>query len=240
MKKLFLLLAAAAIAGSARAEGYQVNNLSSRQNGMGHVGTALRLNSESLHFNPAAAVFQRSKFDFSVGVTGIASSVCYSNIDYTGANRITASSDNKISTPLYAYFNYKPTDRWGIGLSFTTPWGSSMDWPSNWAGAHLIQSIHLTAYQFQPTVSFKILDNLSVGAGLTIAWGKFDLSRSMFPVGAATNNTIAGILTASGMGQYAPLFTEAGDRALLSAKLDGSAKVAFGVNFGLMWSPHEQ
>ena len=48
MKKIFLLLAAAAAASGAYAEGYQVNNLSSKQNGMGHVGTAMKLNSESI------------------------------------------------------------------------------------------------------------------------------------------------------------------------------------------------
>ena len=58
MKKIFLLLAAAAAASGAYAEGYQVNNLSSKQNGMGHVGTAMKLNSESIWFNPAAASFQ--------------------------------------------------------------------------------------------------------------------------------------------------------------------------------------
>ena len=240
MKKLFLVLAAAAIASGAYAEGYQVNNMSAKQTGMGHVGTALKLNSESLHFNPAAAAFQTSKFDISAGITGISSYVRYSNIDYSGENRIKAESDNKISTPMYVYFNYKPTERLGIGVSFTTPFGSAMKWPSNWAGAHLIQDINLTAFQIQPTVSYKICDKLSVGAGLTVAWGNFDLSRSMFPVGAATNNTIAGILTANGMGQYAPLFTNAGDNALLSAKLAGDAQVAVGVNVGIMWDVHEQ
>ena len=54
MKKLFLVLAAAAIASGAYAEGYQVNNMSAKQTGMGHVGTAMKLNSESIFFNPAA------------------------------------------------------------------------------------------------------------------------------------------------------------------------------------------
>lgn len=240
MKKILLVLAAAVIASGAFAEGYQVNNLSSKQNGMGHVGTAMKLNSESLWFNPAAAAYQTSKFDISAGITGISSFVRYTNIDYTGQNRIKAESDNKISTPMYVYFNYKPTDRLGIGISFNTPFGSAMKWPSNWAGAHLIQDINLTAFQIQPTVSYKIFDRLSVGAGLTVAWGNFDLSRSMFPVGTATNLTIAGILSSSGMGQYASMFSSAGNNALLSAKLAGDAKVAVGVNIGIMWDVHDQ
>ena len=67
---------------------------------------------------------------------------------------------------------------------------------------------------------------------MTITWGTFDLSRSMFPVGEATNNTIAGLLTAAGQGQYAELFTQAGDRSLVSARIKGDAKTAIGVNVG--------
>ena len=71
MKKLFLLLATAAVTSGAYAEGYQVNNLSPKQNGMGHVGTAMKLNSDSIWFNPADASFQDTRFDISVGITGI-------------------------------------------------------------------------------------------------------------------------------------------------------------------------
>ena len=112
MKKLFLLLATAAVTSGAYAEGYQVNNLSSKQNGMGHVGTAMKLNSESIWFNPAAASFQNSRFDISVGITGIASKATYTSLpDYTGkAKPLHYTSDNSIATPLYAYFNYKPLD----------------------------------------------------------------------------------------------------------------------------------
>ena len=241
MKRLFLLACGLLAAATASAEGYQVNTLSAKQSGMGHVGTGMKLDAESIHFNPAATAFQRSKFDISVGITGIKSDVTYTGPnDYTGAQPIKAYSDNKISTPLYAYFNYKPTENLAVGIGFTTPYGSSMRWGDNWPGAHLIQSINLTAYSIQPTVSYKFWDKLSVGAGLMVSWGKFDLSRSLLPVGATTNTQIATVLTAYGQGQYAPLFTAAGDRAIVSAKLKGSAQAAVGVNVGLMWDINEQ
>ena len=41
----------------AHAEGYQVNTLSTRQLGMGHTGTALKLGAESQFFNPAGMAF---------------------------------------------------------------------------------------------------------------------------------------------------------------------------------------
>ena len=118
----------------------------------------------------------------SAGMTGILSNVSYRSLPtlengyQSGAAE---KSDNKLSTPIHVYFNYKPTERLAVGLGFYTPYGSSMNWGDNWSGAHLVQEINLTAFTFQPTVSYKICDRLSVGAGLTVSWGNFDLSRSL-------------------------------------------------------------
>ena len=119
----------------------------------------MKLNSESIFFNPAATAFQDSKFDLSVGAAGILSYCTYTpsptmeNGFYSG-NRPEWESDNEMSTPIYAYFNYKPSDRWAVGLGFFTPNGSSMNWGDDWPGANLVQEINLAAYTVQPTVSF--------------------------------------------------------------------------------------
>lgn len=261
MKRIFLLLAAATLVTGAFAEGYQVNNMSARQTGMGHVGTAMKLNSESIFFNPAAASFQSSKFDISGGFTGILSNVRYRSLptlenDYRRGP--SEKSDNKLSTPLHVYFNYKPIDRLAVGVGFFTPYGSSMKWGDNWSGAHLVQEINLAAYTIQPTVSFKICDRLSVGAGLMISWGTFDLSRAML-----TPETKAGLITgmidpkiaqleglipslpADQQPAYQATLQELqGAKAYLdanmhnsivSSKLEGDADVAVGVNAGILW-----
>lgn len=57
-------LLAASIAVSAMAEGYQVNSLSARQNGMGHTGAALHLGAESMIFNPAGLGFLDKNLEF--------------------------------------------------------------------------------------------------------------------------------------------------------------------------------
>ena len=272
MKRLLTLLVAVVSATGLRAEGYQVNNLSTRQTGMGHVGTAMKLNSESIFFNPAATAFQDSKFDLSVGAAGILSYCTYTpsptmeNGFYSG-NRPEWESDNKMSTPIYAYFNYKPSDRWAVGLGFFTPNGSSMNWGDDWPGANLVQEINLAAYTVQPTVSFKLCDRVSIGAGLMITWGNFDLSRSMLPVATGSATAAGGLQLAAsklqaqvdqleqlpstpeiaaqiaalngyigranaGAGYFAA--NHAGE-ALVSARLEGSADVAVGVNAGIMW-----
>ena len=263
MKKLFLVLAAAAIASGANAEGYQVNNMSAKQTGMGHVGTAMKLNSESIFFNPAATAFQTTKFDISAGFTGILSNVHYQSLP-TVENGYKSGpierSDNKLSTPIHVYVNYKPIERLSVGLGFFTPNGSSMNWGDNWSGAHLVQEINLAAYTFQPTVSYKLCDRVSIGAGLMITWGNFDLSRSLLSptsrrqlIAGTLDPKIAGLETAIGSGALsgeqlaqaqATLQTLQGakgyldntmNQSIVSAKLEGNADVAIGVNAGILW-----
>ena len=263
MKKLILVLAAAAIATGAYAEGYQVNNMSAKQTGMGHVGTAMKLNSESIFFNPAASAFQSSRFDISAGFTGILSNVRYQSLptlgnDYTSGP--SEKSDNKLSTPIHVYFNYKPTERLAVGLGFYTPYGSSMNWGNNWSGAHLVQEINLTAFTFQPTLSYKICDRLSIGAGLMVSWGNFDLSRSLLSPttrrgliagmidpkitqleGAINSGALTGEALAQATATLQTLEGAKGylnntmSQSLVSAKLEGDADVAVGVNAGFLW-----
>lgn len=178
MKKLIAAVCLSVTAGYALAEGYQVNSLSARQAAMGHVGAAMKLGAESMHFNPAALVYLNRPIDLSLGATAIFSHIGYKNDDYK------AETHNSISTPLYAYAGFRIYDNLAAGVSFTTPYGSSIKWDKNWKGAHLVQDIALKAYSIQPTVSYKIIDNLSIGAGLMVAFGNVELSRALLPVGS--------------------------------------------------------
>ena len=57
MKKLSTALVAATATLAMMAEGYQVNTFSAKQEGMGHVGVAMKLGAESQIFNPGALSF---------------------------------------------------------------------------------------------------------------------------------------------------------------------------------------
>ena len=77
-----------------------------------------------ISFQPAATAFQKSKFNISVGATGILSYVSASTLPSMENQReshTTEDSDNKMSTPLHMYINYKPAERWAVGLRFFTP-----------------------------------------------------------------------------------------------------------------------
>lgn len=239
MKKLLILLLLAGYMIPAFAEGYQVNVLSAKQTGMGHVGVAMKLGAENMHFNPAGLVFLNSHVDLSAGVSAVAAKAKYSNGLYS------AKTDNPLSTPLYAYAGFKIYDNLAAGLSLTTPYGNALKWPKNWQGANLIQDISLRAYVLQPTLSYKITDKLSIGAGLMLAIGNVNLSRALMStadfqfignvIGSLPDQVISPEEKAMAQGiirdnQVPPAY----------ATLDGKAHVRAGFNIGVLYDISEK
>lgn len=219
MKKIVLPFAAIAISISAAAEGYQVNTLSAKQNGMGHTGTALKLGAESMIFNPAGMAFMDKTVDFSASVTGI-----FATAKATLPNGTTYETDNKASTPLSANLGFSIYDNLKAGVSFYTPYGSGINWTDNWPGAMLNQSVNLATYTVQPTIAWQITPNLSIGAGLMMTWGTVDLNK-----GLVDPTTLDALLQQMGMP------ASFGTTVPASVNLKGTSNVAFGVNVGAMW-----
>ena len=240
MKKLVVLIMTAMLSLSAFAEGYQVNLLSTKQTGMGHVGVGMKLGAESMHFNPAGLAFLKTNMDFSLGISAVMAKAKYINGSYS------AKTDNPVSTPLYAYAGFKIYDNLAAGISLTTPYGSSLKWPKHWKGADLIQDISLKAYVIQPTLSYKITDELSIGVGLQLAWGNVNLSRGLM---AAKDIQGIGKLMEVKLAPYLAYLPETDKEAVQKmitvmegttvppayARLEGNAHMRAGFNVGIMY-----
>lgn len=217
-RKLIAAALALASSSSLMAEGYQVNTLSARQGGMAHTGVALKLGAESQLFNPAGMGFMTRTLDISAGISGVMAT----GYATTGGTRHETS--NKVSTPLMASAAFSIYDFLKAGITVYTPYGSSINWSENWPGAVLNQSVDLATYTIQPTIAWRITPRLSVGAGLTIAWGNVDLNK-----GLVVPSTVDMSLAASGI-PY-----RFGDTTPASVNLTGTASVAAGYNIGVMY-----
>lgn len=230
-KKGLAVVAACAISLPAFAEGYQINSQSARQAGMGHTGVALKLGAESMLFNPAGMAFMDSKFDISLGLTGIKSKVKYQN------GNTELETDNPLSTPIFGYIGYKPCKNFAFGVSLTNPAGNSLVWPNSWAGSTIIQEVSLKAFSVQPTVSYKIGDIVSIGAGLMIDFGSFSQNKALVPMGTfdqlgALANTMAQMIPS--MGAMASAIGALPKSDLANIELSGNSKVSCGFNVGVM------
>ena len=121
MKKIAVAVMALTTAFLASAEGYQINTLSAKQLGMGHTGVAQKLGSESMIFNPAGLSFSNKALDIAASVTGIKAIV---SAKYEGT---TYKTHNGLSTPLAVNAAFRIYDNLQAGVSFYTPYGSSIN-----------------------------------------------------------------------------------------------------------------
>ena len=210
MKRITLITLVLCLFGtSVFAGGYQVRLQGHRQTAMGLIGVSLFGDASNLFYNPAGLSKMNTKYSFMVGGSGIFSTTAFGleNSVYT------TQTDNPIGTPFFFYGAAMVTDRLGVGVGVYTPFGSSAKWGEDWAGAHLIQDISMKAIFIQPTVSYKINDMFSLGAGFIFTTGSVEINKAVAFNSAAT------------MGQ---------------ANLSGNAESAYGYNIGVTVTPNDQ
>ena len=174
MKKLLSLAVFSLALTTAYAGGYRVSLQGQRALAMGHTGVAVVNSAELAFFNPAGLVYLENKLNVSVGGFGVFADVSYQNV-----NDGTSSQTNSgVGTPVYLYASYKLTDWLTGGLAVYTPYGSSVEYPDDWAGSHLVNNIELQAIFIQPLLSLKINEFFSVGGGPIFVTGSVNFNRN--------------------------------------------------------------
>lgn len=194
---------------AASASGFQVNLGGQKNNGMGGVGVGLSLDQAAMFYNPGALALVRDN-GVQLGVNFAFARVSF-RAEGGGPQR--GLQDQPIVTPFNLYASFGPKDgKFRAGLAVYTPYGSTLNYGSNWEGRYSLTEITLRSIYVQPTASYAITPQLSVGAGLTIL------------VGGAVN-----------LQRDIPL--QSGDA---HATLDGKAKTKFGYNAGIFFKPSEK
>ncbi|MBW2962410.1 OmpP1/FadL family transporter [Mesonia aestuariivivens] len=211
MKKLSIAVMLLFCAAATYAGGYRVSTQGQRALAMGHAGVAVVNSAELAFFNPAGLVYLENKLNISAGVTGVISNVKWQN-ETTGGF---AKTDSGVSTPFYLYASYRLSEQLALGLSIYTPYGSNVEWPTDWKGSHLINNIDLQAIYIQPLISYKIADNLSVGGGPIFVTGSVNFNRNL-------NRTLT---------------NEEGDRS--NVEVDASGVNSWGWSASAMYTPIE-
>ena len=161
-------------------------------------------------------------------------------------------TSNKVSTPMNFSAAFRIYDNLYAGVTLYTPYGSSINWGKSWPGAVLNQSCDLKVFTVQPTVSWRILPKLSVGAGLMISWGSVDLKKGLVPT--SSMDKLVNLQYEAAMLQYkaaqlaamipgspapgeAPVKTgyTYGNMPPASVGLKGNSELALGFNIGAMY-----
>ncbi len=122
---------------------------------------------------------------------------------------------NSTFTPFNIYVGgtVKGADRLGFGVGVYTPFGSGTKWDNNWTGRYVTQSIYLQSVFIQPTIAYRICDEVSIGAGVVFATGHTEITRAL-PVQNQTGEDGHADLkgSAKGMGYNVGISLKASDR----------------------------
>jgi len=195
------------------AQGSQVNTQSQKAVGMAGAGSALFIDEASIVYNPGALV----KMDHNAIQLG-GSAVMYRSAFQEAGSTQTHHTRFQISPPFAAYATFGPKGSWWkAGIGVYTPFGGAVDWGKEWPGRFSLTHLSLRAIYIQPTLSFKLTEEFSVGGGFVYNVGLVDLGRAL-PVfdnnGKAGQANLKG--TGTGMGFNLGVHYNLGDQFAIS------------------------
>ena len=178
-----ILITTALLAGVfSYAGGFRVSLQGVKQLAMAHT-SAHTEDASVAFFNPAGISFIPNKLSVAVGGFGAITEVEYQSLETLQSYK----TDDPLGTPLYAAIAYKVNNTISVGVSVTTPFGSTVKWDDNWAGNEMVQKMELKSFYFQPMVSFKFNDWASIGVSYIYAKGIVDWDKAVTNLGGTLN-----------------------------------------------------
>jgi long-chain fatty acid transport protein len=177
------LLCAAAItlmAGSATAGGFAVREQSAEGQGASFAGVAAGTNGlSSMFWNPATMSLHNAQGFVSESNASLIVPYSRAKDGRIGAlNPATADSGNigKFAFVPASYWTYAVNDQLNVGMAMTSPFGLVTDARDTWAGGPNGDKSDVKTYNFNPQVSYKLTDEISLGLGAQVEYMTVNLT----------------------------------------------------------------
>lgn len=184
-------------AGAASAAGFQLQEQSASGLGVAYSGQAAAVHDASTAFwNPAG-------MSLLPGIQGAAAlHYIIPSTKFTSAGPLPGGStynafgnggqggESAFVPALYGSWMIHP--QWSVGLAVNAPFGLGTEWDSRWAGQfHAIKS-EIETLNVNPTVSFKVNNMISLGAGVSYQRIKATLTNAVSPLAPASVGQVEG------------------------------------------------
>ena len=184
----WMTLAAAIAVGAgvehALASGFALKEQSASGLGEAFAGaTAVAEDASTLFFNPAGMAELHGNQFYVVGSFIMPSGVPTNtgSTGLLGAPIIGSaggdSARNALVPALYGVWDFRPDLK--FGLAVTTPFGLTTDYNDNWYGRYSAIDSHLRTTDIQPSVSYRVNSQLTLGAGITAQYINATLSNAL-------------------------------------------------------------
>lgn len=172
-----LMFAAAALAAGMRpaaAQGFGLYEQGACAMGRAGAGVASPCaDGSAVFFNPAGLALTTGARVASIGFTGIAPRGNFTN---TGTSAVSPLEDHTYFAPS-GYAAAPLGKRAVLGVGVFAPYGLTVDWPTTSEGRFLSYRTSLQSVYIQPTVAFRLNDQVLVGGGLDITRTSLDFRK---------------------------------------------------------------
>ena len=229
MKKVIMLsvaaiIAVAAFATTSSAAGFRLPDQDSAAMGMAGAFVGQADNPSAVWYNPAG-ITALDGTRTSAGVIAI-----YPVMEHDNTSGTTDVSERKVHLPAELFATSKLSDRAYFGLGITSPFGLSTEWADTSATKYEATLSRVKTININPTIAFKLSDDLSFGAGIDYMILQATMNK-ILPVGNALFRLNG---DGTGVGANAGVKYKAGEkvdlglsyRSRMKVKVDGKAEVS--------------
>ena len=155
------------------AGGFQLNEHGTKAMAMGGAFVAQASDGSAMFFNPAGLAFQGG-FRALVGVTPIMPSNKFSSTTIT---------ETKMASQVFflphVFASYGLDNGLAFGVAFYAPYGLGTEWPADWGGRYLAVKTDLKSYYINPTIAYKISEQVALGVGVSYVFSDVKLNQKL-------------------------------------------------------------
>ncbi len=94
--------------------------------------------------------------------------------------------------PPHLYATYQFSERLSFGLGVLTPFGLAIEFPASWPGRFSSYDAEVQSININPTVAYKLTDNLSLAFGVDIMWFDINLKQYLSTLIPTLSQTLSG------------------------------------------------
>jgi len=196
---LITLALIAASTSDVQAAGFKLFEQSTSAMGNAYAGRGAQITDASVGFTNPGALIKLDQAQISMGLNTVILDGEYSNASATSAKGLNVSgksADGLNSLSLIPHFHYANpiNDKFALGFSVAVPFGTSGQYEDDFVGRYFAQQTEFQIIAFQPSLSYKINQQLSVGGAIALNWASGTLSKfkdhsSLCEIGAGINAT---------------------------------------------------
>lgn len=144
----------------------------------------------------------------------------------------------------HLYAAYKASDALAYGVGFFVPWGTKLDYGTDWGGRYNLQKVELKSFSLNPNVAWKAAPELSLAGGINLQYMEGKLRRAV-PYASAYAKGLLGAAqqaAAAGAPGLALQLQQQAAQVFGNPGYDGSVAIegkdwALGFNLSALWEP---